>query len=142
MTQTESPNSKADKSDDDQKQHLSSGLSFAAAGAAAIVMLVIMTNYCRYSAAYMGGIVALVNGVILSLLAGCGCVRAINNSTGAGTVGGAISIICLWLLAYHGPNFFGPDFQMPVEVGAAITTVVSALCAYIGQWLSTRRGRS
>jgi hypothetical protein len=59
-----------------------------------------------------------------------------NNSTGAGTVGGAISVILLWLLASY-----DPDFQVPVEVGAAITTVVSALCAYIGLWLPTPRRR-
>jgi hypothetical protein len=136
MTETGYPASDTAKSDDDQKQHSSSGLSFAVAGIAAIVILEIMKSYCQYAPAYMGGIAALVNGIILSLLAGCAHVRAINKSTGAGTIGGAISIILLWLLAYYGPN----DFEMPVEVGAAITTLVSALCAYIGQWLPTPRG--
>jgi hypothetical protein len=68
-TAAEYPDSDAAKSDDDQKQNPSSWGSFAVAGIAAIVMLEIMKNYCQYTPAYMGGVVALVNGVILTLSA-------------------------------------------------------------------------
>ena len=66
-TAAEYPDSDVAKSDDDQKQNPSSWLSFAVAGIAAIVMLEITKSYCQFAPAYMGGVVALVNGVILSL---------------------------------------------------------------------------